>query len=68
MVTKNKQKELLNLDHQIDFLPFNYKKWIIEDIKTKDKNNIICHSKDYMTTEYEIIPFYKPILILNESK
>ena len=44
-------------------LPFNYKKWIINKHKN-ETNYSDCESRDYMTTKYEIIKFYKPIFIL----
>lgn len=52
-------------------LPFNYSKWKI--IKGREFNNNLskCICYDYMTSAYEIIPFYKPIInipIPNERK
>ncbi len=48
-------------------LPFNYKKWAVKEIKKRSEKKSICYSMDYMTSEYEIIPFYKPIIILEPN-
>ncbi len=63
-----KIKDLLDFDFPPETLPFNYQKWVVENNKEKSKHLKICHSKDYMTTKYELIPFYKPILMLGAQE
>jgi len=55
---------LIKRKQDAKILPFNSNKWKVSEVPDSKTEIEFCYSRDYMTSIYGMIPFYKPILLL----